>query len=305
MLPRDVQMSVNFALVSIEEPKTRLTAARRQVAKLDIPDLLEVVDMAFGDLDSRLKLWPSSGQTLRNRLRQILQALSLPVVKTLSLKPLDLGSLRSGGATWLISTTAQSDFVMRRGRWLNAKTMSIYLQESMALLYLQQINKTGRDSVFTFASLFRGYLQKALVFRRLQIPATQWYVLLKLERWHSVSVQVGGRIFGSGGTGKMLAAETCSQDVVPDPEGLQKQGRSLSWWSTYPRMPSPCLLKCPRPTSTTRPSSFISWEDVGSRNMQPRRCAGSRGIAKTRPQLELIYIYICMCSMIKYYISTT
>lgn len=139
ILPRDVQNTVSFAFLSIQEPKTRLTAARHQVSKLDIPDLLQVADMAFGNLQPGCKLWPLSGQTLRARFRQILQALELPVVKTLSMKPLDLGSLRSGGTTWLITTTEQSDLVLRRGRWLNLKTMSIYLQESMAVLYLQRV----------------------------------------------------------------------------------------------------------------------------------------------------------------------
>ena len=153
-LPRDVQFSVNFALVSIPEPKTRMTAARHQVEKLDIPDLMGVVDMAFGCLKPEEKLWHGSGQTLHNRLKQILLALQLPTTKTLQLKPLDLGSLRSGGPTWLISTTEQSDLVMRRGRWLNAKTMSIYLQESMAVLYLQKVSVTAKEKGPSFCCVF-------------------------------------------------------------------------------------------------------------------------------------------------------
>ena len=181
-LPRDAQFSVNFALVSIPEPKTRLTAARHQVAKLDIPDLIGVVDMAFGSLKPEQKLWQGSGQTLRNRLKQILCALHLPVTKTLQLKPLDLGSLRSGGATWLISTTEQSDLVMRRGRWLNAKTMSIYLQESMAVLYLQKVPPCAKERVLLFAAHFPKLLTRATGFQKAKVPTSLWNNILQLEK---------------------------------------------------------------------------------------------------------------------------
>eukprot|EP00438_Fugacium_kawagutii_P011579 Skav215976 [mRNA] locus=scaffold1856:11743:18721:+ [translate_table: standard] len=181
ILPRDVDYTVTFALLSIQEPKTRLTAARHQVSKLDIPDLLRVVDVAFGKLNPGCKLWQMSGQTLRTRFRQILQALSLPVVRTLDLKPLDLGSLRSGGATWLITVTEQSDLVLRRGRWLNLKTMSIYLQESMAVLYLQRVPTAAKERVLYYASLFPSYLEKACLFNSASISPSQWNALLKLE----------------------------------------------------------------------------------------------------------------------------
>ena len=158
-----------------------MSAARHQVGKLDIPDLLAVVEMAFSHLRKHERLWPSSGQTLRSRFKQILAALSLPVTKSLQLKPLDLGSLRSGGATWLITMTEQSDLVLRRGRWINTKTMGIYLQESMAVVYLQKIPQKAKDSVLLFASMMLELLTKAQVYRRAGIPPAQWYTLLKLD----------------------------------------------------------------------------------------------------------------------------
>ena len=50
LLPRDVGFTVAFGLLSIQQPKTRRTGAKHQSAKLDIPDLLEVVDFCFGHL---------------------------------------------------------------------------------------------------------------------------------------------------------------------------------------------------------------------------------------------------------------
>ena len=105
LLPSDVFFSSNFCLFSILEPKTRFTAARHQSAKLDASDLVALAELSFADLTPVQRLWPYSGQTLRTRLRQLLAALWLPTSRTSSSKPLDLGSLRAGGATWLLQTT--------------------------------------------------------------------------------------------------------------------------------------------------------------------------------------------------------
>lgn len=45
LLPSDVGNTMQFALFSILEPKTRFSAARFQSAKLDIPDLLQFVEL--------------------------------------------------------------------------------------------------------------------------------------------------------------------------------------------------------------------------------------------------------------------
>ena len=252
-LPRDAQFSVNFALVSIPEPKTRLTAARHQVAKLDIPDLIGVVDMAFGSLKPEQKLWQGSGQTLRNRLKQILCALHLPVTKTLQLKPLDLGSLRSGGATWLISTTEQSDLVMRRGRWLNAKTMSIYLQESMAVLYLQKVPPCAKERVLLFAAHFPKLLTRATGFQKAKVPTSLWNNILQLEKWQYVSAKLDGRVGMEIGCKNNL-------ELVTDPEGLQNNWPCLSWWPLHPRLLRCCSLKLPDPVLRPPAHQAAEWD---------------------------------------------
>ena len=136
LLPSDVFFSSNFCLFSILEPKTRFTAARHQSAKLDASDLVALAELSFADLGPSQRLWPYSGQTLRTRLRQLLSALWLPTSRTAGSKPLDLGSLRAGGATWLLQTTEDAELTRRRGRWINAKTMEIYIQEIPGYLIL-------------------------------------------------------------------------------------------------------------------------------------------------------------------------
>ena len=71
-----------------------------QASKFDAPDLLQVVDLAFGDKPEGSTLWEMSGKTLRLRFKELLRELQLPLEKSGDMKPLDLGSLRAGGATW-------------------------------------------------------------------------------------------------------------------------------------------------------------------------------------------------------------
>lgn len=78
LLPTDVFSAVPYALLAIRDPKTRYTHSRHQTAKLDIPDLLELVCAVYGKLQSHQRLWPFSGQTMRQRLKSVMQSLSLP-----------------------------------------------------------------------------------------------------------------------------------------------------------------------------------------------------------------------------------
>ena len=101
VLPRDVLFLHQFALLRIQEPKTRLRAARPQSAKIEASDLVELIDIAFGSLPSSSRLWPLSAQPLRRRLDSALERLGIPTARTHS-QPLDLGSFRPGGATHLL-----------------------------------------------------------------------------------------------------------------------------------------------------------------------------------------------------------
>ena len=105
LLPGDVFDSVHFCMLSIHEPKTRFKAARHQSAKLDQPDLLAVVQLAFGHLDADCRLWPYSPSTFRSRFDAIMNRLGTNTWKGQGSRKLDLGSLRAGGATWLLHTT--------------------------------------------------------------------------------------------------------------------------------------------------------------------------------------------------------
>ena len=149
LLPSDVGETIHYALLSIREPKSRFSYARHQTAKADSEDFLQVLELAFGPLADGERLWPFSPQTLRNRFRALLHALHLPVDSESGMRCLDLGSLRSGGATFIITMTENSELCRRRGRWASFKMMDIYIQETMALQYMRMIPQTTRDRWFS------------------------------------------------------------------------------------------------------------------------------------------------------------
>ena len=191
LLPDDLDGGAPFALLAIREPKTRFSNARHQSAKLDIPDLLSVVRLAFKHLKPNNFLWPYSAQTLRNRLRTVLAACWLPTESTGGLRALDLGSFRSRGATWIIQITEDGDLLQRRGRWANRKMMEIYVQEASSLLYLKKVSEISKDRVLVLAAAFLPLLEKAWKYTEAKIPGDVWYILFP-KCWDK-SVRISGK----------------------------------------------------------------------------------------------------------------
>ena len=181
LLPVDTGFFASYALLAIAEPKTRFSTARHQSAKLDVPDLLETVTMAFSHLKPGEKLWNFSAQTLRARFKVLTKALDLPQQKYCGVKPLDMGSLRPGGATWLLQTTESGELVMRRGRWAAYKVMSIYLQEVSAITYLNKIPLSSKSKILRLAENFVPLHQKAISFLKAAIPCDLWWQLFQAQ----------------------------------------------------------------------------------------------------------------------------
>lgn len=178
LLPRDVGFSTFFALISIREPKSRFTYARHQSTKIDSEDLVDVLDLAFGDVPPHEKLWRYSAQTLRNRFKSLLSALTLQTWSVPGSRCLDLGSLRSGGATFIILATENSELCRRRGRWANHRMMEVYIQETMALQYMSVISTASRSRVLFLAGFFQALISKARAFIHAGIPESSWYIIL-------------------------------------------------------------------------------------------------------------------------------
>lgn len=147
VLPSDLGDTEHFALLEIQEPKTCFTMARHQAARLDQPQLLPVVELAFKNLLPGEKLWPASPQTMRKRFQRLLEANGLSDLPEGVSRGLDLGSLRAGGASWLLLVSEDSELTRRRGRWITPRVMEIYVQEVGALQFLPKLPRAVRENI--------------------------------------------------------------------------------------------------------------------------------------------------------------
>lgn len=181
VLPADIGNTVGYALLEIQEPKTRFTTARHQAARLDQPQLLVILRMAFEGLSPDQKLWPMSPQTMRTRFAKLLAANGLSGLPSGLSRGIDLGSLRAGGASWLLLTSEDSELTRRRGRWISNRIMEIYVQEISSLQFLPKLPEKTKVQILSGAALFPWCLQKAFDFYKASIPEAIWYVLFKSE----------------------------------------------------------------------------------------------------------------------------
>ena len=129
ILPADSAPGTSFILVRIRMPKARGRAARHQAARIDPPDVVTLLTATFKSLPEDAKLWKLSAATLRRRFESLLKGVGLPTHSIDGKRPFSLGSLRPGGATFLLLHTEDAELVRRRGRWVTSKVCEIYLQE--------------------------------------------------------------------------------------------------------------------------------------------------------------------------------
>jgi hypothetical protein len=181
LLSVDANYTSDFALLSLKEPKTRLTAARHQCAKLDIPDLLKIAHLAFSKLQPSQRLWPRCGQTLRSRFKKILAELHVGSDTKLNGKGIDLGSLRLGGATWILQMTEDAELTRGRGRWLNTKVMNIYIQEISSFQFLTVMSETARQKTFLLCNAFPALCALAEQLWLAEIPLNVWHIVMQRQ----------------------------------------------------------------------------------------------------------------------------
>ena len=174
VLPRDAEPGFRSLLVKIMQPKTRGRSAKHQIAKVDFPDVIDLCDATYGKVSPSEKLWHLSPQTLRSRFRQVQQALGLDVHRSCNHVPYDLGSLRAGGATFMLAQTEDSEYVRRKGRWLSSRVLEIYLQEASVSTYKSRLSEESRNKVEALAGRFQEIVQKAILNLHASIPPSAW-----------------------------------------------------------------------------------------------------------------------------------
>ena len=181
ILPADVGFTTSFVLLEIMEPKTRFRAARHQVAKVDQCQLVELVSIAFRDLKPEQKLWPFSPQTMRARFKKLLEATGLADIPADLQRGLDRGSLRAGGATWLLMESEDSELTRRRGRWVTNKVIEVYVQETSAIQFLPRLPIQIRERILAGATLFPWCLSLATQLASADVPEKIWYIVFRKE----------------------------------------------------------------------------------------------------------------------------
>ena len=77
---------------------------------------------------------------------------SAPTTKVNGKRPLDLASLRPGGATFLLFEAESPENVRRRGRWASSKVMDICIQEVMYTTFTEQLPRDAKLRIQQLAS---------------------------------------------------------------------------------------------------------------------------------------------------------
>ena len=191
ILPQDSAPGVNFALLRIRTPKTRGRAARHQAARIDPPDIVALLSATFASWPEDKKLWGWSAATLRKRFNALLSSVGLPVHTVKGKRPFSLGSLRPGGATFLLLQCEDAEHVRRRGRWVTAKVCEIYLQEVLYTTYTEKLSGQVRAKIEALALAFPQILQVAIKHLKVGVPPNLWYSLFQMQDSQELGAKLG------------------------------------------------------------------------------------------------------------------
>jgi len=179
VFPSDAAPGTSFMLIIIRTPKTRGRSAHHQAARIDQVDVIRFLESMYKDAPENSAIWPYSAATLRKRFRHLLEALELPSTKGFSGRPFGLGSMRPGGATWMLHQTESPEYVRRRGRWLSSRVMEIYLQEVLVTTFLEKLRPRTRFLIELCAGEFAIVIDRVITFLDTGIPPKAWFSLLK------------------------------------------------------------------------------------------------------------------------------
>ena len=154
-------------------PKTRRCGPRRQTAKITDGLTIALATALVVGLPPSTPLWPQGPGTFRARFAAACGRLGLRPSGPGQPLPYGLspGSLRPGGATALLAQCGSSEEVRRRGRWVDARTMDIYLQELDCAVYLAAQAPCCRQAVLTLGRSLPAVGAQAVAFPCAGIPA--------------------------------------------------------------------------------------------------------------------------------------
>ena len=118
---------------------------------------------------------------MRARFQKLLDASGLSSLPKNLSRGIDLGSLRAGGASWLMMVSEDVELTRRRGRWLTSKVLEIYVQEVSSLQFLPNLPGPTKLLIIAGASIFPWILSIVANFRHAQFPEIAWPFLIMSE----------------------------------------------------------------------------------------------------------------------------
>ena len=128
--PRDLMLGADSGIVSLQNTKTGLRHAAREMVSIDDDITLEILrevclQKKMNNLD-RVPIWTKSPQAFRNEFAHHCSRFGLLKHK---FRPY---SLRRGGATALFKSTGSMELALLRGRWQSTKVAKIYLSDGLS-----------------------------------------------------------------------------------------------------------------------------------------------------------------------------
>ena len=171
ILPADGAPGCGFAMLQIQQPKTRGVSAKHQAARIDPIDVVQLLTAVYGKFGLDDMLWNKSPGTFRRRFAVLQKALGLPTVRTSTVVPYDLAScMRPGGATYLLHQFEDAELVRRRGCWRSARVCEIHLQEAAVVTHAARLLEGVQKRISRLVAVYPEVHRKCIHFLKSAIP---------------------------------------------------------------------------------------------------------------------------------------
>ena len=149
LVPSTSLTLASAAFVYVGAPKMRRLGARREHARVDEPEVVELLEAYLPLLSPEAPVFPGGSAMFRKQLAALMSFFGIPSVEPDGITP---ASLRPGGATYLYRCTDSPEKVRYRGRWMSARMLEIYIQETAASRLLTGLSSEQRARIVRFAA---------------------------------------------------------------------------------------------------------------------------------------------------------
>ena len=156
--PKHLGSSAEKLYVTIAAPKMRRVTAKRSYTRIDEIGFVNFANAYVPEQASSDPIFSGPYSLFRDVFIAMLREVGLPTRGPLALT---WGSLRPGGATWLLRVTDSPEAVRFRGRWTSSRMLEIYVQEIGAVAMLPQLPPQTRQRILDLAALAPALLAEA------------------------------------------------------------------------------------------------------------------------------------------------